>query len=170
MKYYVTFVIIVVLAVIIAAFFFIGTPAEERLRRFDDQRRGDLQLIQSYLIDYWQAKKTLPDTLSVLEQEWTAKALPLDPETNTAYEYQKQDDNAFELCANFNTEFSFSQEAPRIYREPSFDAIIGEVNWQHSAGRNCFTRQLNKEALDQFESSADAGYRLVPLPPEEISR
>ena len=51
---------LVVLVGIVAGFFIVGTPAEQREKRFDEQRVNDLQNIQNRVINYWSKKGTLP--------------------------------------------------------------------------------------------------------------
>jgi len=54
----------IVLAALVWGFTLAGSPQNERLRRFDSQRVNDLQMIQTYLTDYWQNKSKLPEKIN----------------------------------------------------------------------------------------------------------
>src|SRR3989344_742136 len=93
----------VVLASIIYGFFLIGTPATQRARRFDEQRVNNLSVLQSELINYWQQKDELPQSLDVLRSQISGFMPPVDPETGQPYEYMVTDLLSFKLCAEFKT-------------------------------------------------------------------
>ena len=60
-------VVIVVSGVAIAGLFASGSPSNERAKRLDEQRVSQLESI-SYAIDqYWNQNKSLPATLTELE-------------------------------------------------------------------------------------------------------
>lgn len=145
-------VIGVVVVVIIAGFFIIGSPQEERLRRFDEARVSDLQFLQSEIISYWQNKEELPGELSLLEDDIRGVQIPQDPETDDAYEYQVKGPETFELCAVFNRpsleaeEFGLDRpmpiKAPGLVPKPYY---LEQQNWHHEAGRVCFERTIDKD-------------------------
>ncbi len=57
----------IVVASIILGFVLVGTPAQQRKVRFDDQRVSDLTMIQNEVTNYYQSKNgKLPETLSDL--------------------------------------------------------------------------------------------------------
>ncbi len=92
---------VVVLASVVLGFFIIGTPADQRDRRFDDQRVEDLQMMQGEIVNYWIQKELLPEKLSELEDSISGYLVPVDPKSNLAYEYNVTDPLSFELCATF---------------------------------------------------------------------
>jgi hypothetical protein len=49
-----------------SGFVIMGTPGQVRLYRFDDQKVQDLTNIQYQVVNYWQQKQKLPDTLADL--------------------------------------------------------------------------------------------------------
>ena len=67
------------MGVIIAAFFIIGTPNSARLTQYDQQKVSDLQNIQTQIVNYWQKKSALPDSLSDLNDPISGFTVPTDP-------------------------------------------------------------------------------------------
>lgn len=127
--------LLLVLASLIWAFTVIGSPMQERLRKFDDQRVQHLNDIQSRIITYWQAKGTLPKNLSESEDSIYGSRIPVDPETNEQYEYKIIDQKSFELCANFNLES----------RDGASEYYYGITTWKHEKGRVCFKKSIDKD-------------------------
>lgn len=119
-----------------SGFHIVGTPAEARLARFDAQRVGDLQNIQSQVITYYQAKQKLPDMISDLNNSLSYGPIPVDPQTGTAYLYERGEGLSFKLCASFNAK-SHGNTPMSAYVEKRAD------NWQHEAGTACFDRTLD---------------------------
>lgn len=147
----------VVLASIIAGFFIIGTPAEQRQRRFDEQRVTNLQILQDQIINYWVRKEALPQNLSELEDSISGFVVPVDPESDLVYEYIVIDTLSFELCATFKTSTedfgSTSQGSKYFYPYDSF-----QQRWKHEAERTCFTRTVEPELYK------DNGQSKEPIP------
>ncbi len=54
----------VAILTVVAGFFIVGSPADIRLLRLDDQKQNDLSNIQWQVVNYWQLKEVLP-------QHWT---------------------------------------------------------------------------------------------------
>jgi hypothetical protein len=143
----------VVFISIVAGFFIIGTPGEQRQRRFDEQRVGDLQMLQGQIINHWVQKEALPLKLSDLEDSISGFKVPADPETKLSYEYKTTGSLSFELCAIFKT----SNQDIR-----SFNNFQGfQQNWEHKAERTCFTRTIDPE-LYKFQSSNPPIKTIVP--------
>src|SRR3989338_2921093 len=94
----------IVAVAIIASFFIIGTPGDERLRRFEKTRVSALSSIQNEVLNFWIKKVRLPETLGELENDLGYFTVPTDPQTKTPYEYKILGQYQFELCANFITE------------------------------------------------------------------
>jgi hypothetical protein len=146
-KYTAVGILLVVLAGIITGFFYAGSPAEERLRRIDMQRVSDLQMIQSEVVSYWQAKEELPENFAMLADDIRGYAIPMDPETSAAYEYRVTGGLSFELCAAFARASEFAGrtsegEYPSIAK-PYYGGV--SENWDHDAGRYCFARTIDPD-------------------------
>jgi len=137
---------IVVLASIIAGFFIIGTPMDQRNRRFDDQRVQELQMLQNQVLNYWTLKHNLPANLSLLQDDISGFIVPTDPETKVAYEYKIIDPLKFELCATFakDSEDQGTIGRGKEYPMAPYDGSF-QQNWNHSAGRACWSRTIDPE-------------------------
>jgi len=141
---------VAVLAVVTigSGFFIVGTPAEARLARFDAQKVSDLQVIQSQIIYFWQAKQKLPGGIADLNNSLNYGPVPVDPQTGEPYVYQPGEGLSFKLCADFNTK---SRVNPSAITETRAVAPIGvggkevmmQDNWQHDAGQVCFERVID---------------------------
>lgn len=144
MKYFVYTVIGIVVAAIIAGFFIVGSPKEERLRRFDERRVQDLQFLQSEIINYWLTKSRLPENVFALRDDIRGVAIPRDPQTGDEYRYEVKGSLTFSLCASFARPSVAPPGVPKPVRpiEPSY---FGEENWQHGAGFICFERTIDPE-------------------------
>jgi hypothetical protein len=120
----------VIAAAVIAGFFSVGSPGNERLRRFDDQRSQDLEMLRVSGIDeYVRRTGSLPASLDDV-QKTVAIASPdsfMDPETGEPFEYRRTGDTSFSLCTTFDLASAPNQENP--YLDPV---------WTHPAGRVCF--------------------------------
>lgn len=138
----------VVLIVIIAGFFIVGSPATQRMRRFDDQKISDLQTIQYEIVYYWQQKEKLPEKIDDLKNSISGFYPPTDPETSIAYEYIIKDPLTFELCAVFKTEGknigNFAQNPMMSESMPYYEGSY-QQNWDHGIGRVCFSRTIDPE-------------------------
>lgn len=157
-------VIVAMLVAIVGGFFTAGSPFKARLYRFDEQRVNDLQMLQGQIINYWQSKGKLPSTLADLEDSISGFRVPVDPMTQSAYEYHVMigqerpgDTLKFELCANFSLPFG-SQTVSRMGKFVPMDGPYGPygpygANWEHDAGRVCFTRDIDPELYPKFEKS-----------------
>ncbi|MEK7084091.1 MAG: DUF5671 domain-containing protein [Patescibacteria group bacterium] len=135
----------VLLVSIIAGFFIIGTPKEQRARRFDAERIGHLQMAQNEIVNFWINKKTLPLALSDLTNSISGFAAPVDPETGIPYQYRIIGPLEFELCGTFFASSTGKEEqyayAPRMAYP--FDSY--QQNWAHGEGRTCFTRVIDPD-------------------------
>ncbi len=134
-------ILAIVVAVIAAAsiaisFFIVGTPAEQRDRRFDEQRVHDLQLLQDQIVNYWTRKDVLPAALNDLEDNISGFIAPKDPGTKQPYEYAATDLLAFELCATFARTNQDAKSIPY----GSF-----QQNWHHETSRTCFARTIDPQ-------------------------
>jgi hypothetical protein len=158
---------ILVLALVVWTFTVIGTPNQQRLYRLDEKRLGDLQNIQGQVINYWQQKEKLPETLETMINPISYGSLPVDPEFESGkkYEYKMTTPLSFELCA------TFSAPMPKGWQEyggrgviPMMDVSVGGTStssypypgygmndsWDHQAGRTCFTRTIDKDIYPPY--------------------
>lgn len=142
--------VIALLAVFVAVGFFqAGSPASERLRKFDQRRIADLQSIQSQIIYHWQKKDALPSSLEALTDTISGYKSPRDPQSGNPYEYTVKEDLVFELCAQFEAEGQSEATMPVQYRKGPEPIPVGKEpymeNWNHAVGKTCFTRTIDPE-------------------------
>jgi hypothetical protein len=141
---------------VIGGFLIIGSPAHARSMRFDAQRVQDLQSIQSEVLSYWQLKQSLPLTLTTLNDGLGGYQVPVDPESNTAYEYKALGKTAdgrqsFELCATFNlvgtgNAYGIGPEGP--------GGRDSNYTWEHGLGHTCFTKYIDPALYPVISGSA----------------
>lgn len=133
---------LVMLLGVVAGFFVAGSPYQERLRRFDEQRMNDLSTIQSNILDYWNRTASVPETLGALRDDLRGIGIPVDPETGEAYGYVKTGDTSFSLCANFATENVSSTNAKNV-PVPAGYLAPWQTSWEHGVGQTCFDRTID---------------------------
>ncbi|MCX6788268.1 MAG: hypothetical protein NTZ36_00075 [Candidatus Jorgensenbacteria bacterium] len=148
MKYFIYTVISVVSVAILAGFFIVGSPNEQRLRRFDEQRVSDLRSIQYNVATYWQAKQRLPNALADLNDPLRGVTIPVDPETSNAYEVHATGEVQFELCSLFNR--IGNSEGGSFISVPVGGGAPLSDDWKHDAGRVCFSRTIDKDFYQPF--------------------
>ncbi|MFA6427346.1 MAG: DUF5671 domain-containing protein [Candidatus Magasanikbacteria bacterium] len=155
---------VVVLASIVVGFFIIGTPGQQRARRFDDERVQHLQMLQSEVVNHWVQKEKLPEQLSNVENSITGFSVPTDPATQQSYEYRALTDLSFELCATFestSTNGKIGGEVSRLYTSP-YDAYA--QNWSHEIGRTCFTRTIDPDLYKNNDvNGAMPDSKIIPV-------
>jgi hypothetical protein len=138
---------VLVLGSIIAGFAALGSPATQRALRTDSQRVSDLESIQWQVINYWQQKGEVPESLEQARDPLSSWDMPTDPETEMPYEYVKTGNLSFNLCATFGRPSPKAVDNQNFSR-PMMDASIGikgSSNWQHEAGYKCFERTIDPE-------------------------
>ena len=146
------------LATVIAGFFIIGTPADMRERRFDEQKVSDLQGIQWQIVQHWQTHEELPESLVDLSDPISSYMVPNDPQTNQSYEYKVADTYSFSLCATFN------QPTPDVRGRGDFEGVTtsysgyGKGNpldesFTHEAGQQCFERTIDPERYPPYANT-----------------
>ena len=140
---------VVVLISVIVGFAIMGLPQSQRDAQFDSTRISHLQSIQSEIVFYYQQKATVPSKLDELSDKISSYMLPVDPETNLPYQYEKVSTNTFKLCGNFSTSNKYENTA--VYKSvpvPGSAISISEVsnqNWKHDKGNVCFSRLIDPE-------------------------
>lgn len=128
--------IVLVLGSLVWAFVVIGSPMNERLRRFDQQKVQNLQDIQWRITTYWQNNGKLPVDLKTIEDSIGGYKVAVDPETQKAYEYKVTGTTDFELCAEFNLDNNDEMLGYQKVSENDF--------WNHGKGNVCFKRTIDK--------------------------
>jgi hypothetical protein len=114
----------VVVAAIAVGLYFSGSPAEQRLVRFDERRVEDLRSLASALSRHVVETGALPESLQALVDGRRLTRTPRDPATGEPYEYTIIGERAFELCAEFS--------------RPSQEELYDDF-WGHGRGRTCFS-------------------------------
>lgn len=143
MKIFIYIIIALVTMAVIAGFFVIGSPQEERMRRFDEKRAQDLQQIQYQIVNYWSSKSQLPQTLSQLKNDISGFSVPKDPQTGEDYKYEIKNSLIFALCADFSLP---SLEIETGKPVPVYDFYgYTSQNWQHKEGLVCFERKIDPQ-------------------------
>ena len=144
---------VLVIGSIVLGFSVIGSPQEQRARRYDSQRVQDLQSIQWQVVNYFQKKGSIPDNLSQLEDPISGFSIPRDPETGESYEYTLigQSAKAFELCATFSEASLNSPNRPAPIYAPEISVRAPE-NWEHEAGRVCFSRSIDPQLYPTIDT------------------
>lgn len=131
-----------VLAAIVLGFVTVGSPKEQRKTRFDTERASDLMSIQWEVLNYWQSKNVLPQSLEQLEDDFSGYKVPTDPETGEAYEYAVKGPLSFELCATFARA---NAGDPKLPLSAPRDPWGPDASFVHDAGRVCFDRTIDAE-------------------------
>ncbi|MDO8496188.1 MAG: DUF5671 domain-containing protein [bacterium] len=137
--------VVLVGVTVVAGFWIAGSPAQQRAVRFDEQRVSDLSTIQYQVIDYWQRKKSLPQSTSDLTNNISGFVVPKDPELMTDYGYKVSGSLSFELCATFVTSKSEgSLGKDRAVPAPYYYGVDSS-NWAHGQGLTCFERTIDPD-------------------------
>jgi hypothetical protein len=135
---------VVVIISIVIGVVLIGTPVDQRNRRFDDSRIQSLQNLQSQIVNYWTQKQVLPEALGKLEDSISGFMVPTDPESKQAYDYKVVNELSFELCASFKTDNQdFLLTDKGVKMTSPYDSF--QQNWNHKAEKTCFTRTIDPE-------------------------
>lgn len=146
-------VLAMTLVSVVAGFFIIGTPGDIRMMRFDEQKVMDLQSIQYQVVNYYQQKEELPESLTELADPISGFVLPVDQQPGAAaYRYTVTGPLSFELCAVFNKPTPDTRgQGGYPARDMSYPSMGVDENWQHEAGDTCFTRTIDPERYPVFE-------------------
>lgn len=140
---------LLVLSAIVGGFFIIGSPQTQRLIRFDQDKIQDLTSIQWEIVNFYQQKERLPETLEELEDPLTGFILPQDSQTEREYGYVQVEDLEFQLCAEFNKESrGYSTEKVRPVKVDTslrYGYGFENENWIHGEGEACFERTIDPD-------------------------
>ncbi len=164
-KIFVSASCILVLFSIIYGFIVMGGPGSQRDLRLDQRRVEDLQSIQWQIINFWQQKERLPESLEEFKNPISNFNLPVDPEFQKGlfYEYNKLDTQKFELCATFklpapkgfveNPKYGIMPSRDVAMTEPYFGGGMNE-SWDHQVGRTCFEREIDPELYPPYPKNS----------------
>lgn len=134
----------VIVLSVISGFFIMGSPTDQRLYRFDEQKVADLQNIQWQIITYWQNTDALPVSLQAVNDPIYGFIAPMDPQSGDAYEYIVTSPLSFSLCATFNKPDRTSAMDARLYEAK----LVANETWTHKEGRTCFDRTIDPKRYD----------------------
>lgn len=134
---------VLAVAAIAAGFAMFGSPAAARQYRYDAERVGDLQSIQSETTYYYQQKRELPKTLQDLNSPVLGFTVPTDPATGQMYDYRTTGPLSFELCAAFDRESLGGQTQYAGSPSVPVTAHGGGASWEHGRGTQCFERTID---------------------------
>lgn len=154
MKYFTYGIIGLFVITVIAGLVLAGSPLTERQRRFDEIRIQHLTTLQAQVLNFWQAKNRLPETLEEMADPLQGITIPRDPETGVLYDYLIADVDTFSLCAQFALKADMNDPylkyAPVAVPYGPVGPFVGGESWQHEAGRHCFERTIDP---DYFKSN-----------------
>jgi hypothetical protein len=134
---------LLVVLTVLSGFVIVGSPAQARAQRLDQQRISDLQNIQWQVVNYWQQKQKLPGSIQDIEDPISGYANPRDPLTGELYTYKQGGGMSFTLCATFATtgDANWGQSPAMPVR--AYGSIEG--SWAHGAGETCFDRTIDPQ-------------------------
>ncbi|MCX6701606.1 MAG: DUF5671 domain-containing protein [Candidatus Zambryskibacteria bacterium] len=138
---------VILVCAIIWGFMVLGSPATQRLYKYDTQKINDLMNIDSAIQNYYSTKNTLPKDFTELST-LNYYMIQVDSQTQKSYEYNKTGNTTYELCAEFN-KTSPDTTGSNIYTRP-----VGYTSWTHPAGRYCFAQTINPNTY----------YKSAPVP------
>ncbi len=147
--------ILLVLTSIILGFVIIGSPRTQRLMRYDEQKVSDLINIQSQVINYWQSKGSLPQTMNDMKDSLTYDSFSMtDVQTQAPYEYTVTGPATFKLCAMFNLDYKVGN-----YNSSVYPTTQKNENWMYKAGHSCFERTIDPQLYPIYKK----GPQIVPI-------
>lgn len=132
---------VIILGAIVLGFSVLGSPRTQQLIKYDERRTTDLQSIRYQVENYYQIKGSLPEKLTDLSMSGYYVNQPVDPRTNTPYEYNLigQSAKAYSLCAVFDTDNTKQNNVATQYAYSGYDTVI---NWSHPKGHYCFSLSI----------------------------
>jgi len=133
---------VAIVASIVGGYLSVGSPSLARSNKFDQMRIDNLSLIQNEIINYWSRTRKLPADIGELANV-NQTSYPVDPETNTPYEYNLTGELTFDLCANFDQAKQPSTSGPTQAYPGAYGGNL--YNQIFTAGRNCFPYTIHPE-------------------------
>lgn len=139
----VTLASVFVFGTLIGGLIYIGSPMKARNLKFDNMRTEDLSSIQWQIINYWQQKGVVPQTLNDVEDPISGYYSSTDPVTGDEYVYQKTGPLSFKLCATFALPSEDRDDSMPVRSYGTMPAK--NDTWEHGAGQVCFDRTIDPE-------------------------
>ena len=127
---------VIILGSIVWGFAVLGSPATQRLYKYDEQKINDLMNINNQVNSFYSVKGNLPLTLEEMANG-NYYVPVVDSQTGNSYEYGKIGDTTYTLCAEFNKD---SRDNNNLARPVG---PFGDQSWTHPAGRYCFKETIN---------------------------
>lgn len=126
----------VVLVVLVWGFLLMGSPSFARKLVADRVRIGDLKEWKRGVVNYFEQKRKLPESLLEIDEENFSRRRFEDPTSKTPYEYRVVDQFTFELCATFQLS-SEDAERDKWPNGPSGTSDAAK-EWRYKPGHHCF--------------------------------
>lgn len=124
------------LASMIGGVLVVGSPSDQKGKRFDETRISDLQSIQSDIDDQFDdTNRPLPETLSEFYNDEYLNELH-DPEFNQVYQYVKTGNDSYKLCDSFGS--SSDMYMVKLRKVYGGNAENTTDVWAHDKGYKCF--------------------------------
>lgn len=158
--------VLLFLSLTVFSFTVMGSPKMQRVLRLDERRISDLESIQWSVINYWQQKEILPQTLNDLKDPISNTFIPIDPEfqIGKVYEYTVKDNLSFTLCADFSADSpqglieNKNTGSMEIYdmkaSMSSSQYIAKNDSWIHTKGKTCFDRTIDPKIYKPINEKA----------------
>jgi uncharacterized protein DUF5671 len=138
-----------ILGTLIGGLALVGSPRQERMRKLDAERVGDLTRISWAIRGYYQEHRALPDSLGVITGLPSSEGIRAeDPVRGEPYGYRIVDSTTYELVADFETADSTAEPMGEPAPEPRF--------WRHGAGRRTYTLTIPPQPLEKSPTAAAA--------------
>lgn len=147
--------IALVISVLVGGFLVMGSPAAQRIKRFDATRVEHLQTIQWEIINHWQQREALPSNLEALTNPIGGWIAPTDPDTQEPYGYEVLGPRTFKLCATFSLASDDGLESVSTSSPRPVKTIPGSVeswNWKHDVGETCFERTIDPKVYPPYRN------------------
>ena len=126
---------VIILGSIVWGFSVLGSPAAQRLYKYDEQKVNDLMSINNEINNYYSLNGALPKTLSEISPNYYVPTI--DSQSQKPYEYELTGGLKYNLCAEFN---KASIEKDNTVSIPQYPY---GATWRHEAGRYCFPQTIN---------------------------
>lgn len=131
-------VAVALVVTVVGGFLVIGSPAEQRDYRLDEQRINALNEITYQVSNYYAEKRSLPSSLDAIREQLKGYVPPSDPETGEPFVYRTTDTYSYQLCA------TFARATPTRDGRPVAVGYVEDYRaWVHPAGEFCFDLMID---------------------------
>ncbi len=163
-RIFVGLICLVVAVVVIGGLMLAGSPADQRVRRFDETRVSDLRQLHYAIDSFYADRGVLPASLDEVKDPRYGAYRFVDPESGSTYEYQRLASTTYQLCANF----SLSSVEVSDLNDPRLPKplYLTDENFYHEAGRSCFSFNAAVSRLGSCgpDWSCAEGHECVSMP------